>query len=69
MFSKYVFFQKRAPKQKGGCLDTMDTPWTRQLHTGRTSTPAQCRSWHAIPVFENTYFTFFRFKKRDFLRF
>ena len=26
MFSKYVFFQKRAPKQKGGCLDTLVTP-------------------------------------------
>jgi len=22
MFSKYVLFEKRAPKQKGGCLDT-----------------------------------------------
>jgi len=22
-----MFFTKRAPKQKGGCLDTLDTPW------------------------------------------
>ena len=29
MFSKYVLFKRRAPKQKGGCLDTLDTPWIR----------------------------------------
>jgi len=27
-FSKYVLF-KKAHKQKGGCLDTLDTPWIR----------------------------------------
>ena len=24
-----MFFLKRAPKQKGGCLDTLNTPWIR----------------------------------------
>jgi len=29
MFSKYVLFKKKAPKQKGGCVDTLDTRWIR----------------------------------------
>ena len=24
-----MFFSKKAPKRKGGCLDTLDTPWIR----------------------------------------
>jgi len=24
-----MFFSKKAPKQKGGCLHTLDTPWIR----------------------------------------
>jgi len=31
-----VFFQKRAPKQKGGCLDTLDTPGSATVITACT---------------------------------
>ena len=24
-----MFFSKKGPKEKGGCLDTLDTPWIR----------------------------------------
>ena len=30
-----MFFSKRAPKQKGGCLDTLDTPWIRHCLSPR----------------------------------
>ena len=32
-----MFFSKRAPKQKGGCLDTLDTPWIRHWNVDRFS--------------------------------
>ena len=28
-----MFFSKKAPKQKGGCLDTLDTSWIRHCTT------------------------------------
>jgi len=30
-----MFFSKRATKQKGGCLDTLDTLWIRQCMVSR----------------------------------
>jgi len=34
MFWTYIFFQKGHPNQKGGCPDTLDTPWIRHWHFG-----------------------------------
>jgi len=43
-----MFFSKRAPKQKGGNLDTLDTPWIRHWISG-VETGGSCGSMDRGP--------------------
>jgi len=45
MISKYVLFKKRAPKQKGGCVDT---PPGSATETGRRSDNINCVRLYSI---------------------
>jgi len=52
---QHIFFRKGHPNQKGGCPDTLDTPWIRHWYTGPIFTKSSALTDKCLEMISLTF--------------